>query len=99
MFFHQMFDHPDLNIKEVDDIIQGVPKKATIKSFDFEPFFWYFGHLLTILDTVQSVQMGPDVCNVYKIVKRCPKYQKGSKVEKFYCHFFWHPVDDQEHTP
>ena len=34
----------------------------------------------------RTVQKCPNLCNMSKIVRRCPEYQKGSKVEKIY---FW----------
>ena len=47
---------------------------------------------------IQSVQKGlnlcPNLCNLSKIVKRCPKYQKGSKAEKIIVALFLgHPAD------
>ena len=38
---------------------------------------------------MQSIQKGPNLWNLSKIVKRCPKYQKGFKIKKNYCCFFW----------
>ena len=90
-----------LRVLTVDDIIQSVPKKATIIVFDLKPFL-VFGHILTIFDILLK---HPNASKVSKRVQKRPKLsryvqntKKGPKSKNFIVAFFGHPVDDQGHT-